>query len=199
MPVMILGMDFPYIWALPVYLLSAAGLLVGFYYLRTAQLRRYRARLDAELERSGFAELLASGELKPAGIAEYVPWIFRWQASFPRAPKGYGDDLRRALWVAAYNLDWFLAPPRLLVRPAWIALYFLAALLPASFALQFLLINSMITHIAHNTPQELTGFAWRILSILLVIGVCALLVDEYLKVRHRQGALVAALRRRLAA
>jgi hypothetical protein len=177
-------------------MLLAAAACVLVLYLR---LKVHRAAMERRLEGSGLLELLATGELRALDLEEHVPWVFRLLLRFPRMPRGYGDDLRRALWSVALNLDWYTGPRGMLLRPAWIA----AAVIILSMAVSFALPFASISYILHNSSQQaaVTPPAWLWSGLLLfaldlAAGVVA--ADHAMKVRVWYDVLIVSLRRRLA-
>jgi hypothetical protein len=81
--------------------------------------QRYRSRIAAQLEASGIAFVIGSGDLRHEDLAAHVPYIFRYKLRFPLLPKAHADSLRRIIWQVGFNLDWYLGPPRRLLRWSW--------------------------------------------------------------------------------
>ena len=73
-----------------------------------AERRLVRRRLAA----SDLSERIAAGVLDQDLIFEMTPWP--WRMLLP-----HGSDLPAQLWRVAANLDWYLGPPRRLLRPLW--------------------------------------------------------------------------------
>ncbi|MBN2081679.1 hypothetical protein JW859_05655 [bacterium] len=80
----------------------------------------HRRRITRRLAQTDIVMRVALGELNYHEIEAHVPWLFRKHLDIPAMPKGYADDLRKMIWRLAFNLDWYLRPPRLLVRASWI-------------------------------------------------------------------------------
>ena len=82
----------------------------------------YRSQIRARLDASTLAARIVAGACTAALIAACVPRPFGFLANFPSPPKHYADELREQLWRVAFNLDWYLDPPRRLLRGFWSAL-----------------------------------------------------------------------------
>jgi hypothetical protein len=72
-----------------------------------------RDRIRQSLAGSQIAERIASRSLEQDTIFEYTPWP--WRKLLPQ-----GNDLSSQLTRMAANLDWYMLPPRRMLRPLWI-------------------------------------------------------------------------------
>jgi hypothetical protein len=118
-------------------LLAAAAGSAAFHVVHLRSLRRFRDRLRGELDRQGLLERIAMEGLPTGRVVDYIPWPFSLLFSRLRAVK---PELNRELRLVASNLDWYLRPPRRLLRSAWLAhvfslLWFLTAV-PGYFLVQ---------------------------------------------------------------
>lgn len=100
---------------------------------------RCEAGIRAKLANADLALRIAYGNLNYHDIEDYIPWPFQVALRFPLMPRGYGDDLRRMVWRVAFNLDWYLGPPRRLLRASWVAVLSSLILVPALIGLLFIM------------------------------------------------------------
>jgi hypothetical protein len=145
-----------------------------------------QAATRTELAHADIALRIAYGDLNYHDIENYIPWPFQSALRFPRMPRGYADDLRKMIWRVAFNLDWYLGPPRRLLRASWLAVLFSLILVPALLGLLFILPSLAATRTS----------LWLIFALL---AVSALLVyHDCLRWQAWQRVLVLHLRERLA-
>jgi hypothetical protein len=180
----------------------AFGIFIVLTYIiadsRSPQRRRaYRQRVRSRLEDSSIAQRLAAGDYEVEAIRRYVPRPLRFWLDLAGPPPAYAGQLRRSLWLMAYNLDWYLKPPATLIRPCWITVG--VAFLLGLAALAWLIVASLLgTAIA--TPDWL-NVNWK-LALLNVPIVAALLTPAIaysMNVAVWADELLAYLRRRMTA
>jgi len=153
----------------------------GWYY------RQVKEQTRARLAQTDIAVRVAYGDLNYHDIEDHIPWPFPSALRFPRMPRGYADDLRRMVWRVAFNLDWYLGPPRRLLRASWLAVLLVLILVPAAIALMLVQRNwSMIM-----------GGSWLIITLLAATVV--LIFRDTIRWQAWQHELVEHLRRRLVA
>ena len=77
------------------------------------------------LESSDLIIRVIGGDGETADVVQSVPLALRHHLGFPRMPDDYHGGLGELLWKIAGNLDWYLNPARVLVRPGWFTGYIL--------------------------------------------------------------------------
>jgi hypothetical protein len=153
---------------------------------------RFRREFTARLQRSSVLERIALEGVPTERAIGYVPAYLRWL--FPRMSKP-PRTLREALAEMSLNLDWYLEPPRPLVRWHWIA----PLLGVGAIALGLLGLIVMVT------PSLLGAVPWLVLLGLLFplsmpagIGLIVFPPDiQAVRVKMMRGALAAELLWRL--
>jgi hypothetical protein len=153
----------------------------GWYY------RQVKEQTRARLAQTDIAVRVAYGDLNYHDIEDHIPWPFAVALRFPRMPRGYADDLRRMVWRVAFNLDWYLGPPRRLLRASWLAVLLVLILVPAAIALM----------LVQRNGSTIMGGTW--LSITLLAAAVVLIFRDTIRWQAWQHELVEHLRRRLVA
>ena len=95
--------------------LAWAAVLIGYDAVVRHLARRAEFAIRDGLDRSGVTDRVLLGPAYLVDIFREVPWYFR-AAFFNRPP----ETVRGWLTLAANNLDWYVRPPRIRVRPEWV-------------------------------------------------------------------------------